>query len=161
MAGERLSLECFDIRQDELTGAPVIALLQLHLDEMHQFSPPDMAHAMPVERLRQGDVTFYSAWHGSALAAVGALKQIDTTKGEIKSMRASNAYRSKGAGEALLLHLMSEARKRGMVWLGLETGQTKPFRPALSLYRKHGFAPCEPFGDYLPGDFSICLARDL
>ncbi|TIX51098.1 GNAT family N-acetyltransferase [Alteraurantiacibacter aquimixticola] len=161
MSGERLPPDAFRLIEDDLTAPEVVALLQQHLDEMHQFSPPEMVHAMPVERLRQTDVTFYSAWHDGQLAAVGAIRHIDDQRGELKSMRASDLFRGRGAGEAVLLQLMAEARRRGYRWLGLETGRTEPFHPALGLYRKHGFSECAPFGDYLPGDFSICLSRNL
>ena len=62
----------YRIIEDDLEAQPVIDLLAFHLAEMHELSPPCKVHAMPVERLRQPDVTFYSAWDGGALAAVGA-----------------------------------------------------------------------------------------
>jgi putative acetyltransferase len=151
----------YRITEDDLTGEAVIALLAFHLAEMHTLSPPCKVHAMPVERLRQGDVTFYSAWDGEALAAVGALREIDPARGELKSMRATPAYRGKGAGEAILLHLMGEARRRGYSWLGLETGRPAAYLPAQSLYRKHGFAECADFGDYVGDAFSVCMSREL
>src|SRR5687768_3770769 len=99
----------YDIRQDDLSGAEVIALLELHLAEMHRWSPVDSVHAMPVARLREPDVTFHSAWDGDRLAAVGALKALDDARGELKSMRAAPDYRGKGAGEAILAQLTAEA----------------------------------------------------
>ena len=51
----------YTIRTDDLTGTEVLALLQLHLDEMHQWSPACKVHAMPAERLRASDVTFFAA----------------------------------------------------------------------------------------------------
>jgi putative acetyltransferase len=151
----------FRIVPDDLTGEAVTALLRFHLDEMHRWSPPEAVHAMPVERLRQPDVSFYSAWHGDTLAAVGALRQLDERRGELKSMRADPAWRGRGAGQAILLHLLAEARGRGLTWLGLETGRTEPFHPAVALYRKHGFTSCAPFGTYVADDFSQCLHLDL
>ena len=151
----------YTVRPDDLTGEAVVALLQLHLDEMHRWSPADKVHAMPVSRLRQPDVTFFAAWDGKALAAVGALKHLDDEHGELKSMRADPAYRGKGAGEAILKALLDEAGRRGYRWLGLETGRPEPFRPAHHLYRKHGFAECAPFGDYVSDDFSLCMEKML
>lgn len=151
----------YRIVEDDLTGTQVIELLRFHLQEMHRWSPPESVHAMPVERLRAPDVTFYSAWDGPALASVGALREIDGERGELKSMRAAPAYRGKGAGKAMLAHLMAEARARGYCWLGLETGRPEPFLPALTLYHSNGFSECPPFGDYVTDDFSICLERTL
>ena len=151
----------YRIVEDDLAGEQVIALLAFHLGEMHSLSPACKVHAMPVERLRQPDVTFYSAWDGDRLAAVGALKEIEPGKGELKSMRAAPDYRGKGAGEAILLHLIAEAEARGYAWLGLETGRPDAYIPAQNLYRKHGFTVCEDFGDYQADDFSICMSREL
>jgi len=151
----------YRIIEDDLTGTEVIGLLAFHLEEMHSLSPVCKVHAMPVERLRQADVTFYSAWDGGNLAAVGALREIEPGRGELKSMRASPGYRGKGAGEAILLHLVSEAQRRGYGWLGLETGRPEPWGPARNLYRKHGFAECDDFGDYIGDEFSVCMSRTL
>lgn len=151
----------YRIVKDDLQGTAVIDLLAFHLAEMHALSPPCKVHAMPVERLRQPDVTFYSAWDGDSLAAVGALREIEPGRGELKSMRATPEYRGKGAGEAILLHLMTEAQRRGYGWLGLETGRPAAYLPAQSLYRKHGFTECEDFGDYVGDEFSMCMSRSL
>jgi len=146
---------------DDLTGAPILALLQLHLDEMHQWSPPESVHAMPAERLRAPDITFFAAWDGEVLAGCGALKHLDAGHGELKSMRAAPAYRGRGVGRALLVHLLQEARARGYVRVSLETGRPAPFHPAQSLYRSHGFVECAPFGNYVSDTFSLCMTKDL
>jgi len=158
MSEERPS---YAIVPDDLTGDAVTRLLAFHLAEMHRWSPPSKVHAMPVERLRKPDIRFYSAWANGELAAVGALKALDDGRGEIKSMRAAPAWMGRGAGEAMLLHLMAEARGRGYRWLGLETGRPAAFAPAANLYRKHGFTECEAFGDYVTDEFSMCMSRDI
>ena len=157
----RLPVSAFEIAQDDLAGDAVQALLQYHLGEMHAWSPACKVNAMPVDRLRQPDVTFYSARHEGRIAAVGALKHLDAERGEIKSMRAAAEYRGRGAGEAILLHLLHEAQSRGYGWLGLETGGTEPFHPAHALYRKHGFTECAAFDGYVVDEFSICMSRTL
>ena len=154
-------MTAYRIVRDDLSGAQVADLLRLHLDEMHQWSPACKVHALPLERLRGPDVTFWSAWDGERLAAVGALKDLGEGRGELKSMRAAPEYRGKGAGEAILLHLLAEARARGYSWLGLETGAPEPFLPARRLYEKHGFAECPAFGDYVSDEFSLCMERTL
>ena len=151
----------YRIVRDDCTGEAVLALLQAHLDEMHQWSPACSVHALPAERLRALEVSFFAAWDGDALAAVGALKELAPDRGELKSMRAAPAYRGKGAGEAILRHLMAEAEARGYRWVGLETGRPEPFLPAVRLYRKHGFAECAPFGDYVSDEFSMCMEKRL
>ena len=149
------------IVEDDLSGPEVAELLQLHLAEMHQWSPPGSVHAMPIERLRASDVTFYSAWHGERLAACGALKELDPAHGELKSMRAHPDYRGRGAGKAVLEHLLAEARTRGYSRVSLETGRPDTYIPARRLYQSYGFAECPPFADYAADDFSICMTREL
>ena len=104
---------------------------------------------------------FFGARRDGELAAVGALKRIGNKKGEIKSMRAADSFRCKGAGEAILLHLIQTARDEGLTWLGLETGRHEVFEPAQRLYAKHGFAPCDAYADYVLDDFSMCMGMDL
>ena len=53
------------------------------------------------------------------------------------------------------------ARERGLTRLSLETGTPEAFRPARSLYSRHGFVECGPFGDYAPSPYSTFLTRDL
>jgi putative acetyltransferase len=151
----------YSIREDDLTGEAIAALLRLHLSEMHQWSPACSVHAMPIERLRAPDVTFYTAWDGDTLAACGAIKQLDARHGELKSMRADPAYRGQGAGRAVLDHLLGVARARGYTCVSLETGRPDPFLPARRLYEANGFSECAPFGDYVADDFSICMTREL
>ena len=147
------------IIEDDLSGPAIAALIQFHFDEMHRWSPRDSCHVMTVERLRSPDVNFFSAWDGEALAGCGALKVLDTRHGELKSMRAAPAYRGKGVGKALLLHLIAEARARGHTRLSLETGSGPMFEPAQGLYRAHGFERCAPFADYREDPFSVFMTR--
>lgn len=151
----------YRIAPDDLTNPEVLELLQFHLDEMYQWSPPESVHAMPAERLRAPDVSFFAAWDGEYLAAVGAIKELDAGRGELKSMRAAPDYRGKGAGKAILLHLLAEAQRREYHWLGLETGRPEPFLPARNLYQQHGFAECPAFGSYVSDDFSLCMEKQL
>jgi len=151
----------YAIREDDLTGQEIRGLLQLHLDEMHRWSPPESVHAMPIERLRQPDVTFYSAWDDGRLAACGAIRHLASDHGELKSMRAHPDYRGRGAGTAILLHLLDVARQRGYARVSLETGRPEPFLPARRLYESHGFVECPPFGSYVVDPFSICMTRTL
>ncbi|MFM5886160.1 MAG: GNAT family N-acetyltransferase [Novosphingobium sp.] len=151
----------YTISEDDLCGPEIAALLRLHLDEMHQWSPPESVHAMPIERLRAPDVTFFAAWDGPRLAACGAIRELGDAHAELKSMRADPAYRGKGAGRAILEHLLDVARARGCRRVSLETGRPEAFAPARRLYEGYGFAECPPFGSYTNDPFSICMTRIL
>ncbi|MFM5930905.1 MAG: GNAT family N-acetyltransferase [Novosphingobium sp.] len=147
--------------EDDLSGPDIIALLALHLKEMHAWSPACSVHAMPVERLREADVTFWSAWDGERLAGCGALKHLGDDHGELKSMRAHPDYRGKGVGSAMLEYLMDQAVSRGYRQLSLETGSTEPFEPARGLYASRGFEVCGPFADYALDPFSVFMTKAL
>lgn len=145
------------IVEDDLVGGEVAALLRFHLDEAHRWSPPGCVHALPIEQLRQPDVTFFSAWHNDRLAAIGAIRMLDPVRGELKSMRAHPDFRGQGVGKAILEHLIEVARARGCMWLGLETGLPEAYAPARGLYETYGFKTCQPFGGYSDDGFSICM----
>ena len=150
-----------DFRVDDLSGAEVQALVARHLAGMHADSPPESVHAFDVSKLKQPGVTFWTAWVDGSLAAMGALKRLDTEKGEIKSMRVADAFLGKGIGRSTLEHIFGEARAMGLKSLWLETGSTPSFDPALKLYESVGFAFCGPFGDYKPDPFSRFMTREI
>lgn len=81
-----------DIRQDDLSGPGVAALLTEHLRDMHTLSPPESVRALDLTTLRQPGITFWCAWSGPDLLGCGALKQLDARRGEIKSMRTTKAH---------------------------------------------------------------------
>lgn len=149
------------IIEDDLSGEAIRGLVAIHLAGMHANSPACKVHALPVEKLREPGVMFFSAWVGDALAGMGAIRELDPAHGELKSMRVSSDCLGKKIGEAILLHLLAVARQRGYARVSLETGQGPAFEPALGLYRKHGFVNCEAFADYVLDDFSQCLTLEL
>ncbi len=146
---------------DDLSGAPTRALIARHLAGMHANSPPESVHAFDIDKLRHPDVTFWSAWYGEEIAGCGALKRLDAWRGELKSMRVSDAFLGRGVGRAMLEHLIAEARKRGMRSLWLETGSAAAFIPALRLYESAGFVRCGPFDGYTDDPFSVFMTREL
>lgn len=149
------------LRVDDLSGAEIQALVKRHLAGMHENSPPESVHAFDLDKLRQPGVTFWSGWAGDQIAVMGALKRLDDANGEIKSMRVSDAFLGKGAGRAMLEHIVAEARAMGIRMLWLETGSADAFVPALKLYESAGFEVCGPFGDYTLDPFSVFMKRAL
>ena len=143
-----------EIREDDLSGPEIAGLLQLHLAGMHEHSPPESVHAFDAARLKAPDVTFWTAWTGGELMGCGALKELDPTHGEIKSMRTAAGHLRKGVAAAILQHIMAVAASRGYERLSLETGSGSAFEPAHALYRRYGFSDCGPFADYRPDPFS-------
>lgn len=151
----------FEIRRDDLSSTPVRELLQEHLRQMHEQSPPESVHALPIEALRAPDITFWAVWCADELVGCGALRQLEPRHGEIKSMRTAQAHRRRGAARAMLQHIVAEAQRRGYARLSLETGSNEPFAPARELYRAFGFIECGPFADYIEDPNSVFMTRTL
>ena len=142
------------IIEDDLTGVEIRALLETHFAAMLASSPAESCHFLDFDGLNAPDVTFWSIWDGIALAGCGALKALSPGQGEIKSMRTHADHLRKGAGAAMLRHIISQARQRGYVRLSLETGSSDAFAPARAFYEAYGFESCPPFGDYVEDPFS-------
>ena len=142
------------IIEDDLTGVEIRALLETHFAGMLANSPAESCHFLDFDGLNAPDVTFWSIWDGEKLTGCGALKELSNDHGEIKSMRTHGDHLRKGAGTAMLIHIISEGRRRRYQRLSLETGSSEGFLPARTLYEAHGFEYCAPFGDYVEDPFS-------
>ena len=146
---------------DDLAGPEVANLLAEHLQEMHGHSPPESIHALNLEQLRQSDITIWSAWDGSQLMGCGALKELDSYHGEIKSMRTARNYLRQGVAKEILRIILAEAVTRNYKRLSLETGSMDVFEPARRLYASFGFEFCAPFGDYIEDPYSVFMTKIL
>ena len=151
----------FTIIEDEPGRAEIAALLKRHLADMARHSPPESMHALDVEALSDEEITFWSVWAGEELVGCGALKQLDPTHGEIKSMHTASAHLRRGVASSLLTHVIAEAQRRGYLRLSLETGSMEAYEPARRLYRRFGFEVCDPFGDYVPDPNSTFMSRQI
>ena len=149
------------IVEDDLSGTPIRALLEVHFAGMLANSPAESCHFLDFAGLRADGVTFWSIHKGDDLAGCGALKVLDAQHGEIKSMRTADAFLRRGVAARMLAHILDEARSRGLERLSLETGSSPAFEPALALYRNHGFRDCAPFAGYKPDPFSRFMTRPL
>jgi putative acetyltransferase len=139
----------------------VVALLETHLEFARAASPPEDVHALDVTGLLSPDVTFFTLRDDGTLLGVGALREIDPTHGEIKSMHTSEIARGNGVGRAMLDHLLDTARARGYERVSLETGTMEEFAAARALYTKAGFEVCPPFADYFDSPHSVCMTLEL
>jgi putative acetyltransferase len=150
-----------DIRIDDLQGDEVIALLHVHKADLARHSPPESCHALDLEGLRAPEVTFWSVWDQGVLMGCGALKELDATHGEIKSMRTLSGHVRKGVAARLMRHILQEARGRQYRRLSLETGSMEVFEPARALYERFGFEECGPFADYAEDPYSMFMTIEL
>lgn len=149
------------IREDDLTGRKIADFLGEHLENMKEITPPESIHALDLEALRSPDITFWTAWEGDELLGCGALKQLDSRSGEIKSMRTAKAHRRKGVASKILEHIIKEAEQRAYDCLNLETGALPEFARARALYIRHGFKYRGPFAEYIDDPNSVFMTKKL
>jgi putative acetyltransferase len=150
-----------EIREDDLSGIETVRLLEGHLENMKQITPPESVHALGVEGLRSPEITVWSAWDGDVLLGCGALRALGPQSGEIKAMRTDEAHRRKGVGSRILEHMIGEARRRGYRRLYLETGAMPEFAAGRALYTRYGFESRGPFGDYKDDPNSVFMVKEL
>jgi putative acetyltransferase len=150
-----------NIMDGGLDDPQVQALLAYHFESARAQTAPGSAHALDLGGLKSPDIRFWSGWDGDRVVALGALKRLSESHGEVKSMHTDRSYRRRGAGSAMLRHIIAAARHMGLSWLSLETGSWSYFDPARELYRRHGFVECPPFGTHGPDPNSVFMTLEL
>ena len=138
------------------------------IDELDAYQKPlypaESHHGIDLDALRQPHVLFAVARDdeapGAPAVACGAVV-LETAHGplygELKRMYTRPSHRGRGIARALLSMLEGEAAARGCTRFALETGYLQP--EAIGLYERHGYARCEPFGDYLPDPNSVFMRK--
>jgi putative acetyltransferase len=149
------------IVEGDLRDPRVVDLLHIHLTSARAETAPGSAHALDLTGLQSPDISFWTMWDDETLVGIGALKRLSADHGEIKSMHTAQSMRGKGAGSAMLHHIIAIARARGMSCLSLETGSWEYFRPARAFYQSHGFVECPPFAEYVLDPNSVFMSLDL
>lgn len=142
---------------DDLAGDDIKALLQEHLNDMYATSPPESVHALDIAALKNTNITFWRANKQDTLLGCVAIKELDFSHAELKSMRTTASARNKGVASALLKHVITFAKERGYKRISLETGTMDFFKPAQQLYLKHGFVWTKPFGQYKEDPNSVYM----
>lgn len=146
---------------DDLRGSEIAEFLDEHVREMRSITPLENKYALDLDALRRPEITFWSVMDGAALVGCGALKRLDASHAEVKSMRTKPTRKRSGIASLLLEHIIGEARGMGFTRLSLETGTAEFFLPARKLYEKFRFDYCEPFADYQPSPHNTFMTRAL
>lgn len=145
----------------DLSDPKIVEFLDEHMKDMKSVSPPESTHVLDLDSLKKPGVTFWSVWEKEKLIGCGALKELGDSHGEIKSMRISARYRSKGVASELLEHILNEAVSRNYKRVSLETGSMVFFAPARRLYERFGFKYCAPFSEYKEDPNSVFMSLEL
>ncbi|MFS1526200.1 GNAT family N-acetyltransferase [Microbulbifer sp. 2304DJ12-6] len=149
------------IEVDDLSSPLVAQFLEEHLEDMRAISPPESKHALDLEALKSSNITFWTVWDENKLAGCGAIKELDSSHAEIKSMRTDPEFRNKGIASFILEHIIEISTESGYKRLSLETGSMPFFKPAHRLYEKYGFEYCKPFADYVEDPYSKFMSKNL
>src|SRR5262245_23490107 len=121
--------------------------------------PAESNHLLPVDALRQPNVTFLTAIVDGAVAGCGAFVNQGGEYAEIKRMYVLPEFRGLKLGRRILEELETLARASGLELARLETGIHQP--EALLLYESAGYQRRGPFGDYSEDPLSIFMEKKL
>lgn len=155
------STTMIDIRPESPLGPDLGLLMARHRAEMHAETPPESIHMLDASELAAPGIRFYVMRQDGQPVGMGALKRIDATHAEIKSMHVLAELRGRGLSRRMLEHLVAEARAAGMRRLSLETGVQPGFAAARALYARAGFVECGPFGGYSEDPNSLFMTLPL
>ena len=136
-------------------------LLIKHFIELKSISPEGSTHVLDIEGLKNPEIKFWSIWDKNNLIGCGALKFLNRTDGEFKSIRIADKFRGQGLGEKLIFHLITEAKKLNLKKIYVETGAGNFFKSARKLFLKCGFKTCEPFSHYKKDPNSCYYKKDI
>jgi putative acetyltransferase len=150
-----------EIGVDDPRSEDVRELLAVHLALSRTLTPPEYSFALDTDELAADGVTFFSARRGGRLVGIAALKRLDESHAELKSMHTRDSERRRGVARALVEHIVAFARDEGYRQVSLETGSTDDFAAAQELYARLGFTPCEPFGDYAASAYNTFMTIRL
>jgi putative acetyltransferase len=150
-----------EIEIDDLSSPDIIDLIEEHHVDMNIHSPPESVHALDIPELKSSALTFWSARVDGVLAGCGAIKEIDSQCGEVKSMRTARGFLRQSIAKTLLIKIIEVAINRGYSVIKLETGSMEAFQPARRLYENFGFIECAPFADYEEDPNSVFMLKLL
>lgn len=136
-------------------------LMQRHTKAMHAESPPESIHMLDAGKLAVPGIWFFVMREDGAPIGMGAVKRIDESHAEIKSMHILAERRGEGLSRNMLEHLTYHALSLGFTKLSLETGSQSGFAPARGLYANAGFEECGPFEGYGPDPNSVFMTRSI
>ena len=136
-------------------------LLKKHFVELKNASPEGSAHVLDISGLQVTSIKFWSIWKNDQLIGCGALKILEKTHGEFKSIRVHDNFRGKGMGIKIINLLINEAKKLAITRISVETGAGEFFIPARKLFDNCGFRPCPPFAHYKEDVNSLYLTKHL
>jgi putative acetyltransferase len=147
------------INVEDPGSSEVIGLIEQLDTYLQGLYPPECNHLMPLESLRQPNVTFLVARVDGRAAGCGAFVRHDASYAELKRMFVMPEFRGLGLGRQILERLETLIESHGLNVIRLETGVSQ--FPAIGLYQRFGYQLRGPFGGYPNDPLSIFMEKTL
>jgi len=112
-----------------------------------------------IGKLLSEEVAFFVVREAGVAAGCGGVQIYGSEYGELKRMYIRPAFRGRGLGKKMLVHLTDYARRHGIRVLRLETGIYQ--KEAIGLYEVSGFHRVAPFGPYIEDPLSLFLEKRI
>lgn len=143
------------IRPDRPDIVSLLGQLDAYLAGLY---PAESNHLLSIDQLLAAHVRFYAALRGGVAIGTGALVLM-TDYAEIKRVFVDPQARGAKLGARIVETLIDEALANRQTLLRLETGIHQP--EALALFKRAGFRPIGPFGDYRADPLSVFMELQL
>jgi putative acetyltransferase len=147
------------LKVEDPGSSEVIRLIEQLDSYLEGLYPPECNHLMPIESLRQPNVTFLVARVDGRAVGCGAFVKHEAGYAELKRMFVMQDFRSLGLGRQILERLEGLIASNGLKVIRLETGVSQ--FPAIGLYQRFGYQVRGPFGDYPNDPLSIFMEKTL
>ena len=147
--------------ENNFNNPEVNNLLTKHFIELRSVSPEGSAHVLDIPGLKVKSIKFWSLWNNDELLGCGALKFLNESHGEFKSIRVADKFRNKGFGTKIIGHLIEKAKEINIKKISVETGAGIFFTPARKLFISFGFKKCNPFAHYKDDPNSCYFSLDI
>ncbi len=148
-----------EVTTEQPDAADVIELIVLGDEFGLALYPAASYYGLPLDRLREPDVTFFVARDDGRAVGTAALVDRGDGTAELKRMFVHSSARGLGIASKLLAEVEGAARASAISLLQLETGPKQP--EAIALYEKYGYAWIPNFGSYVGDEDSYCMEKVL
>jgi putative acetyltransferase len=153
---EALSIDPVSLDDTEVQ----MLIAQLNADLFARYPEPGaVIFSLDPADIVEGTGALLMAVHNDRPVGCGAFRVLADRPGtaEIKRMYVTPSARGQKIGAALLAELESRARAIGVERFVLDAGPRQP--EALRRFERAGYVACEPWGEFIGKDLSICMSK--
>lgn len=101
----------------------------------------------------------FLVYENEIAVACGGFKRYCEDTAEIKRVFVMKEYRRRHFAKEIVMCCEEEAKKRGFLYMVLETGAKMP--EAIALYQGSGYCLIDNFGEFVGDDVCVCMKKSL